>query len=82
MRLNDWDKVLDHADKCVRSLNDEGIKAEAVVYRLDGGGKGVCLQVFDKKGNLFSQHDSGIWNTVDEYKKALNRNMWNIMENH
>lgn len=74
LNLSDWSEVLRYAKELAdKASKDFGIDVRVKPYTMYDGAKGIHFQVFDSDGNFYDEYASGICDSLDEYKQALQR---------
>ena len=71
MKLKEWNEILVFANEVCKRLIKNGYIVKSIVYGNYSNEKGICIYVYDKNGNVFEKYHSGIYKTIEEYKKAL-----------
>lgn len=68
MRLTEWNEVLKYAEELCEEYK-EFLRPE--VYTICDGRRGIWLNLYDNKCNIFKQFARGTFDTVEQYKIAL-----------
>lgn len=68
MRVSEWNEVINYAKELCKKCTGD---LRPTTYSVYDGRKGIYLALYDSEGKLYNQAASGIYDTVDEYKKAL-----------
>ena len=76
MKLSDWNKSLVYvAYECAEFPN-----IGWYVYTMYDGRKGITLFIQDSIGEIFAEQNTGIWDSFDEMKAAIQRCIRRLME--
>lgn len=73
MSIADWNKTIEYANNLCNELNEHGRNVRIRPYTMYDGRKGLYMQLFDCFNNFYNEYATGIWNTFDEMKRALER---------
>lgn len=76
MKLSEWERCIAYADSECAKFPNIGWET----YPLTNGGMGICLTLFDSKGNLFSVRCSGRAESFQEMKTSIDRGMKSLIE--
>ena len=71
LTLKEWNQSLDYASERREELKKEGHNLEVCSYTMSNGTKGIRFFVLDNQGNRFESIFSGIQNTLEEMKQAI-----------
>ena len=83
LSIYEWEQIQDYAHVCADELKHKyNLDVRVKPYTMYDGRRGVYLQLFDKYGVYFTEYASGIYKTVNEYIKAIERNYFLIINKH
>ena len=75
LSLRDWDKVLEYTWSVVQELRDNGYSITIKPYKVYDGRKGLFLQTVDSFGSVYHSIATGIWDTIEDYKRAIDKSI-------
>lgn len=72
LRLSDWNKCMRYAqEKCIAET-DIGCVLRAKPYTMYDGRKGIAIQLFDERGEFYTEAYSGICENSDSLIDGVN----------
>ena len=75
MRVSEWNEIISYAKElCQKRASN----IRPIPYSVYDGRKGIYLALYDCEGKVYDRVASGVHDTVDEYKKALD-SIYNII---
>ena len=75
MKLSEWNEIISYAKElCQKRASN----IKPITYSMYDGRKGIYLALYDCEGKVYDRVASGVHDTVDEYKKALD-SIYNII---
>ena len=75
MKLSEWNEIISYAKELCQKRTSN---IRPITYSMYDGRKGIYLALYDSEGKLYDRIASGVHDTVDEYKKALD-SIYNII---
>ena len=69
LKLTEWNSVMHYAQKKCSEITDCDMRIRP--YTMYDGRKGIYVQIFDDFGKFYRQFPSGIWDSAEEYMKAI-----------
>lgn len=81
LKISEWNSVVEHGNKVCEELKGYGYNTKLKPYTMYDGRQGLFIQVFDGFGQFYTEYASGIWNSVEEFKSALDNCAKIIREN-
>lgn len=67
MKFEDWNKSLNYAEEVIKPYDF----IRAFEYTMHDGRKGIVFQSIDNNGKVFVEYYSGIHNSFDRMKRAI-----------
>lgn len=80
IKLSDWNEAINYGQKICEQAKNERYDVKLKPYTLYDGSKGLCMQVFDFRGNLHMEYATGIHDDLKKLKLALEDNIRKIKE--
>ena len=75
MKLSEWNEIISYAKELCQKRTSN---IRPITYSMYDGRKGIYLALYDSEGKLYDRIASGVHDTVDEDKKALD-SIYNII---
>ncbi len=73
LKLSEWNGIIIYGNICCNELVKSGYNAKLTSYTMHDKRKGLYINIDDELGDIYKQYATGVYDSVDEYKNALDK---------